>query len=101
MTSNSDNIPSNQKVQPQKRKKKQSMETKATDSNAVTTLQTTSSTIEKLSCGNPMEAHRNGHRRWMPELNGRRSDATHRNAEVAHLPAIGTLAEKKKKKKKR
>ncbi|EOA22980.1 hypothetical protein CARUB_v10003721mg, partial [Capsella rubella] len=40
-------------VQPQKRKKKQSIETKATDSNAVTTFQTTSSTTtdNKLSSG--------------------------------------------------
>ncbi|QCE07253.1 hypothetical protein DEO72_LG9g2270 [Vigna unguiculata] len=35
-------------VQPQNKKKKQSMETRATDSNAVTTLHTTSSTIDTL-----------------------------------------------------
>ncbi|KAJ6775578.1 hypothetical protein OIU79_018699 [Salix purpurea] len=38
-------------VQPQKRKKKANMETRATDSKAVTKLQTTSSKIEKSSSG--------------------------------------------------
>ncbi|KAL6146478.1 hypothetical protein ACLB2K_057157 [Fragaria x ananassa] len=42
-----------QTVQPQKTKKKKSMETKATDSTAVTIDQTTSSTtIDRLSSGN-------------------------------------------------
>lgn len=38
-------------MQPQKRKKKANMETRATDSKAVTKLQTTSSKIEKSSTG--------------------------------------------------
>ncbi|PON69639.1 hypothetical protein PanWU01x14_087620 [Parasponia andersonii] len=46
-----------QRVQPQKRKKKQSMEAKATDSNAMTTLQTTSSTIDRLSDSQPRRSH--------------------------------------------
>lgn len=46
-------------MQPQKRKKKQSMETKATDSNAVTTFHTTSSTTtdNKLSSGRRQLSH--------------------------------------------
>lgn len=70
-----------QKVQPQKRKKKQSIETKATDSNAVIIPQTTSSTIEKL------KLLRWGHRR-KEDRNVMKSDDTHRNADMAHLPTI-------------
>ncbi|EOY11684.1 Uncharacterized protein TCM_026785 [Theobroma cacao] len=88
-----------QTVQPQKRKKKQSMETKATDSNAVIRPQTTSSTTEKLkllSSGHPKNHHLGtnieeetncGHRR-IDDRNDTSSEATRRNADVAHLPAI-------------
>ncbi|OMO86288.1 hypothetical protein CCACVL1_09685 [Corchorus capsularis] len=64
------------------------METKATDSNAVTRLQRTSSTMKKLKLlisaphrGIKLDEETN-------DRNDTKSDATHRNADVAHLPAI-------------
>lgn len=44
-------------VQPQKRKKKQSIPAKATDSNAVITVQTTSSTIVRIRDSQPRSSH--------------------------------------------
>ncbi|KAL6278485.1 hypothetical protein ACE6H2_022086 [Prunus campanulata] len=48
-------------VHPQKTKKKKSVETKATDSNAVTSGQTTSSTIDRLSSGHHLSSLRGAH----------------------------------------
>ncbi|KAI5326296.1 hypothetical protein L3X38_035370 [Prunus dulcis] len=48
-------------VHPQKTKKKKSIETKATDSNAVTNGQTTSSTIDRLSSGHHLSRLRGAH----------------------------------------
>ncbi|KAH0994337.1 hypothetical protein GBA52_018201 [Prunus armeniaca] len=48
-------------VHPQKTKKKNSIETKATDSNAVTSGQTTSSTIDRLSSGHHLSRLRGAH----------------------------------------
>jgi hypothetical protein len=80
-------------VQPQKRKKKHSMETKATDSNAEISAHATSSTIHEKLMSKPRVAHlgaryeetKLGHL----ETDDRPSEITHsrsnhRNADVAH-----------------
>ncbi|KAL5138640.1 hypothetical protein HKD37_10G028768 [Glycine soja] len=56
-------------VQPQNKKKKQSMETRATDSNAVTTLHTNSSTMDTLIIPDHLSNLRGDHRGLMYDAN--------------------------------
>lgn len=57
-------------VQPQNKKKKQSMETRATDSNAVTTLHTNSSTMDTLIIPDHLSNLRGDHRGLMYDASG-------------------------------
>ncbi|RYQ89901.1 hypothetical protein Ahy_A09g044917 [Arachis hypogaea] len=80
-------------VQPQNKKKKQSIETRATDSNAVTTPHTTSSTIDRPTtpdhlislrgdhAGVMYDATASGHRITDDDL-AVKSDLSHRNADA-------------------
>nr|KYP74275.1 hypothetical protein KK1_006948 [Cajanus cajan] len=56
-------------VQPQNKKKKQSMETRATDSNAVTTPHRNSSTMETLIIPDHLNNRRGDHRGLMNDAN--------------------------------
>jgi hypothetical protein len=83
-------------VQPQKRKKKQSMETKATDSNAEISPHTTSSTIHEKLMSNPLGARCDETKLGHLETDDRPSEITHsrsnhRNADVAHDIFLSSL----------